>query len=157
MVVIFEDNEPSSFNPRPVAEGRCSPIRLHCSDTPCFNPRPPLPRGDAATVESFAALTLRVSIHAPRCRGAMRLRGDERDALSRCFNPRPSLPRGDANKTPIAGAVSAVSIHAPRCRGAMLISRNCRKQGHKTAALREHPEPRAKAILHEMLDRKKRE
>jgi len=50
-----------------------------------------------------------------------------------------------------------VSIHAPRCRGAMLISRNYRKQGHKTAALRERPEPGARAILHEMLDRKKRE
>ena len=54
----------------PVAEGRCPLNQLVTHQHSCFNPRPPLPRGDAGywTDSSDDA---NVSIHAPRCRGAM--------------------------------------------------------------------------------------
>ena len=86
----------------------------------CFNPRPSLPRGDAVVLFDFFLLQP-VSIHAPRCRGAMlvnigsmqggfcvsihapRCRGamqspflSRRSPDESGFNPRPSLPRGDA-------------------------------------------------------------
>ena len=56
----------------PVAEGRC--LRGVDADEARrgFNPRPPLPRGDAGYVGMSASARL-VSIHAPRCRGAMRV------------------------------------------------------------------------------------
>jgi len=59
-----------------------------------FNPRPPLPRGDAD------------------CR-------NRRRAYNPGFNPRPPLPRGDAAALADGAGWSVVSIHAPRCRGAM--------------------------------------
>jgi len=78
----------------PVAGERC----IADDDSRClisrFNPRSPLPGSDAAAL-GVALVGLVVSIHAPRCRGAM-----HRAAL---FN---------------SGAYP-VSIHAPRCRGAM--------------------------------------
>ena len=55
----------------------------------------------------------RVSIHAPRCREAMR----------------------DWESSFIVSI--SVSIHAPRCREAMLISRNYRKHQNKKPVLRE--------------------
>ena len=68
------------------------------------------------TVES----SMIVSIHAPRCRGAMRDRCRRDYTRPACFNPRPSLPRGDAASVPTPRPEATVSIHAPRCRGAML-------------------------------------
>ncbi len=105
----------------PVAEGRCGYRQRHPAPRLCFNPRPPLPRGDANTSQSGRE-SYRVSIHAPRCRGAMPLTDYvRREALrfqstppvaeGRCralvpgarlvigFNPRPPLPRGDARVT----------------------------------------------------------
>jgi len=55
----------------PVAGGRCATDIRGFRRHRCFNPRPPLPGGDAISslYERCAEL---VSIHAPRCRGAMR-------------------------------------------------------------------------------------
>ena len=103
----------------PVAEGRCAgDVRHDAADLTGFNPRPPLPRGDARCQTTRAPYRL-VSIHAPRCRGAMHAEVDRflvsdkfqstppvaegRCATAQrnrhpldCFNPRPPLPRGDA-------------------------------------------------------------
>ncbi len=133
------------FNPRPPlprgdAVGLCN--RSRGSD--CFNPRPPLPRGDALG-RNLMADPVHVSIHAPRCRGAMRWRWSHSKftrtfqstppvAEGRClvsldvvarligFNPRPPLPRGDASRNYGLFHMTEVSIHAPRCRGAMHLS-----------------------------------
>ena len=90
-----------------------------------------------------------VSIHAPRCRGAMPapplnrrrrhtrfnprppLPGSDaskprRPAWSRWgFNPRPPLPGSDAGGASRVGYGALVSIHAPRCRGAMPLPLLC--------------------------------
>ena len=79
----------------PVAGGRCAARDSASPERCCFNPRPPLPGGDASLSYDQWHYVL-VSIHAPRCRGAML--------------------KGRADTTPMY----AVSIHAPRCRGAML-------------------------------------
>ena len=127
----------------PVAGGRC-PFGDHlCKRDICFNPRPPLPGGDAFSGNSTVTHE-GVSIHAPRCRGAMHCFCSGHGDLSKSFNPRPPLPGGDATEhyTAGAGKISfnprpplpggdafhcpghcrlhrCVSIHAPRCRGAM--------------------------------------
>ena len=67
---------------------------------------------------NFSRVAL-VSIHAPRCRGAMHLATPSGENIFTSFNPRPSLPRGDAWSGSVSRAPSLVSIHAPRCRGAM--------------------------------------
>ena len=107
------------FNPRPPLPGsdaRCA--RKTWRHPGCFNPRPPLPGSDAATYRA-AILNAIVSIHAPRCRGAMpshgpsitgtgRFQSTPPVAGERCgttrtrtwrqksFNPRPPLPGSDA-------------------------------------------------------------
>ena len=62
-IIVFQSTPP-------VAEGRCRQGGVLLPDRQGFNPRPPLPRGDArktlAAIEAWI-----VSIHAPRCRGAM--------------------------------------------------------------------------------------
>ncbi len=103
----------------PVTEGRCDVFDKRLPFWSRFNPRPPSPRGDAVQPASSPGY-YEVSIHAPRHRGAMRIRG--RSAVignlfqstppvteGRCalvaactagdrasFNPRPPSPRGDA-------------------------------------------------------------
>ncbi len=89
---------------------RCLPVSIHAprcrgamranrlvqrGDFSGFNPRPPLPRGDACLFPTPSLIGLT------------------------CFNPRPPLPRGDANREATQGSILTVSIHAPRCRGAM--------------------------------------
>ncbi len=101
-----------------VAERRChDPAPAHLAVSR-FNPRPSLPRGDAAT-QRRDFLTNGVSIHAPRCREAMRPVPADGTRPPSCFNPRPSLPRGDAPLLARCVAGKWVSIHAPRCREAM--------------------------------------
>ncbi len=78
----------------PVAGERCGDCRFVGDFFGRFNPRSPLPGSDAVIV-GLSVISLVVSIHAPRCRGAM--------------------PLIDSH----TAAESAVSIHAPRCRGAM--------------------------------------
>ena len=80
----------------PVAGGRCIlPGSVSCClRRTRFNPRPPLPGGDA------------------RCGRAMPTGPDS-------FNPRPPLPGGDAPLVSCPRGQILVSIHAPRCRGAM--------------------------------------
>ncbi len=88
-----------SFNPRsPLPGSDALSGSVGTSRTSCFNPRSPLPGSDALN-QSRVLGDKPVSIHAPRCRGAMH-RGvtDRRDG-------------------------QPVSIHAPRCRGAMRWSR----------------------------------
>ncbi len=77
-----------------VVEGRCAQAAGNTALAASFNPRPSLSKGDASPVSTSPSYRC-VSIHAPRCRRAMRLQ------------PRPT------RKT------SPVSIHAPRCRRAM--------------------------------------
>jgi len=54
----------------PVAGGRCYMPEMQTCTVVSFNPRPPLP-GDDASLIAFCDFFLRVSIHAPRCRGTM--------------------------------------------------------------------------------------
>ena len=62
------------FNPRPsLPRGDAKPHMCRLGRYGGFNPRPSLPRGDAVTITRPRAL-FTVSIHAPRCRGAMHLR-----------------------------------------------------------------------------------
>ena len=84
----------------------------------CFNPRPPLPGSDAQAKFNLLT-TCPVSIHAPRCRGAMRAKAIRPAMTPFGFNPRPPLPGSDAEAGGRVEAVDMVSIHAPRCRGAM--------------------------------------
>ncbi len=143
-----------SFNPRSPLPG--SDARSRPSDKPAprgFNPRSPLPGSDARHRREQDALD-DVSIHAPRCRGAMqragrvssrhRLRFNPRSPLpgsdaasadsgltmTYCFNPRSPLPGSDAIHDSAVSKALKVSIHAPRCRGAMLRdSATCRPRG----------------------------
>ncbi len=78
----------------PVAGERCGPSGGQTISSVSFNPRSPLPGSDAL-IPTWANIVDLVSIHAPRCRGAM-------PAVA------VDLLRDHA-----------VSIHAPRCRGAM--------------------------------------
>ena len=103
----------------PVAEGRCGCASMAMTGPiNRFNPRPPLPRGDAFG-DLGIANALSVSIHAPRCRGAMPSSLSRIIRINCRFNPRPPLPRGDARVKLVVMAFEIVSIHAPRCRGAM--------------------------------------
>ena len=79
----------------PVAGERSLFARSKLPAPVCFNPRPPLPGSEADHCRPQFR-SIRVSIHAPRCRGA-----------------KPGLrQRGRCRRR--------VSIHAPRCRGAKL-------------------------------------
>ena len=83
-----------------------------------FNPRPPLPRGDAVKPLRCNHIDVIVSIHAPRCRGATH------DGAGKPAGPRRvSIHAPRCRGATRAGAQgtnrgSFVSIHAPRCRGA---------------------------------------
>jgi hypothetical protein len=59
-----------------VVEGRCALEHGQFGDKRCFNPRPSLSRGDAQGVPFRLRSDKSVSIHAPRCRGAMRFAGN---------------------------------------------------------------------------------
>ena len=84
------------FQPTPfVAEGRCETASTRLATGAGFNPRPSLPRGDAHRA-GLAVVLADVSIHAPRCRGAMPAAWARPSKFPLGFNPRPSLPRGDA-------------------------------------------------------------
>ncbi len=102
----------------PVAEGRCrmaAPVRCSAG---CFNPRPPLPRGDASGV-LLRWGNYQVSIHAPRCRGAMRQIAQPVRQRRR-FQSTPPVAEGRCDGDARLGRRGGdVSIHAPRCRGAM--------------------------------------
>ena len=60
-----------------------------------------------------------VSIHASRCREAMRRRERHQPGQNRRFNPRLPLPGGDAYCAKASKRDRNVSIHASRCREAM--------------------------------------
>ncbi len=79
----------------PVAGGRCNRMPVpDRHDYRSFNPRPPLPGGDAGRDQAAGGTSMR-------------------------FNPRPPLPGGDARLALPTTCRHKVSIHAPRCRGAM--------------------------------------
>ncbi len=104
----------------PVAGERCAGCSAQCARCTRFNPRSPLPGSDAGHLRSSCRAG-RVSIHAPRCRGAMRwtahgtapsrrwfqstlpVAGErcKRDicrlAAQSGFNPRSPLPGSDAH------------------------------------------------------------
>ncbi len=131
------------FNPRPpLPGGDAGSSRTTTPSMTSFNPRPPLPGGDAQA-GPYRLRRRDVSIHAPRCRGAMHVFMSRNAPVSefqstppvaggRCqqrpggdggqchgFNPRPPLPGGDAPRIYDQMPSKPVSIHAPRCRGAM--------------------------------------
>ena len=108
------------FNPRPPLPGGDAFLPVpRMARLASFNPRPPLPGGDAYSSYFFPPFAA-VSIHAPRCRGAMHGRsGFQGDGRQSSFNPRPPLPGGDAIDAAVIKIEGLVSIHAPRCRGAM--------------------------------------
>ncbi len=128
----------------PVAEGRCLERTPRSPAARLFQSTPPVAEGRCLLDWLEDACRRDVSIHAPRCRGAMPNihwlvwcfaggfnprpplpRGDASgascaDSAPFCFNPRPPLPRGDAVVIANDGDSGRdVSIHAPRCRGAM--------------------------------------
>ncbi len=113
-----------------------------CVKTCCFNPRPPLLAGDAAS-QVAGATWAQVSIRARHCWRAMQssaeiadkrgngfnprpplLAGDAPCARSiarakACFNPRPPLLAGDAAKARVLALQVEVSIRARHCWRAM--------------------------------------
>ncbi len=108
------------FNPRPPLPRGDASICYRVSHVAnCFNPRPPLPRGDARHLHPQAQRPRRFNPRPPLPRGdafSRHRQGTQRQG----FNPRPPLPRGDAvMEIPFIDDVCVVSIHAPRCRGAM--------------------------------------
>ena len=102
-----------------VAEGRCARVALVGRAMPAsFNPRPSLPRGDAAEGDRRAGDGVDVSIRAPRCRGAMPVTPAAlRWSSKRCQSAR-------LGRHPVQ-----VSIRAPRCRGAMHLEPEIRRSG----------------------------
>ena len=82
-----------SFNPRPPLPGGDAEFRYTVElEGFCFNPRPPLPGGDAP-VGREAGRGDEVSIHAPRCRGAMPLPTGTR-AKTSAFQSTPPVAGG---------------------------------------------------------------
>ncbi len=108
------------FNPRPPLPGGDAVSGMALSQSAdCFNPRPPLPGGDARRMLKQRHW-ITVSIHAPRCRGAMlaRIGVIVLGFLVSIHAPR---CRGAMRENTFAAlSPQVVSIHAPRCRGAML-------------------------------------
>ncbi len=86
----------SGFNPRPpLPGGDAGRTRRRYLHRRSFNPRPPLPGGDALPAGNSFYFPP-VSIHAPRCRGAMPGGKASSAGALPSFNPRPPLPGGDA-------------------------------------------------------------
>ena len=79
----------------PVAGERCRASPSAAPRKACFNPRSPLPGSDALPRRQ-AFERVAVSIHAPRCRGAMPRRRKKSPHRHSCFNPRSPLPGSDA-------------------------------------------------------------
>ncbi len=103
----------------PVAGERCLDGARSKGNGQGFNPRSPLPGSDAPpSARQF--LRSQVSIHAPRCRGAMRggLVPPEHGKIVSIHAPRCRGAMLDADVRDVVDL--GVSIHAPRCRGAML-------------------------------------
>ena len=102
----------------PVAGERCILQHPAAARQTVVSIHAPRCRGAMPRKPSTTCSTMAVSIHAPRCRGAMR--GYERGAFEAGrFNPRSPLPGSDAAALGVALVGLVVSIHAPRCRGAM--------------------------------------
>ena len=110
----------SGFNPRSPFPGSDA-----ADDAPAagvekrFNPRSPFPGSDAHQGPVCRRCAGRVSIHAPRFRGAMPSPKPCCVRRWRCFNPRSPFPGSDACLPWPFGSKGNVSIHAPRFRGAM--------------------------------------
>ena len=144
----------------PVAGGRCNATTIPVNVIKMFQSTPPVAGGRCAPVENADQSFVGVSIHAPRCRGAMRSRRTKRDR-SGCVSIHAPRCRGAMHARaylfacdylfqstpPVAGGrcgkhfrcdvpVRHVSIHAPRCRGAMPIS-----SGSKTTRSRFQSTP----------------
>ncbi len=143
------DTSPDVFQSTPlVAERRCVGPEHHPDPNLLFQSTPLVAERRCLDVAGGRRRYIRVSIHAPRCREAMRHRpgvnslgqrfqstplvAERRctvlpgtETTSRCFNPRPSLPRGDALFLRAKHHRQLVSIHAPRCREAMLTIMAC--------------------------------
>ena len=102
----------------PVAGRRCLRGTVWVVACISFNPRLPLPGGDA--VEVFVVRVQRpVSIHASRCREAMpEIWGVTHDNAMFQSTP-PVAGRRCVPRAPLDGRVWRVSIHASRCREAM--------------------------------------
>ncbi len=106
-----------------VVEGRCKTYSTRRSPRRSFNPRPSLSRGDAKEVRCMK-LSNDVSIHAPRCRGAMRTEDMGKTGDSE-FQSTPLVVEGRCQQRSLWwSAPMSVSIHAPRCRGAMRFAGN---------------------------------
>jgi len=131
---LLLDRESMFQSTPPVAEGRCVSAGVMAVRPGSFNPRPPLPRGDASA-DRRRRRQCAVSIHAPRCRGAMRPLHRLHPLVPR-FQSTPPVAEGRCPAPHRAAAGSRhVSIHAPRCRGAMpwrrwRICRECRVSIH---------------------------
>ncbi len=155
----------------PVAGERCGGRYSAACYAVGFNPRSPLPGSDA-TLHQIVVQRSAVSIHAPRCRGAMHrlLRQYQgRKAVSihapRCRGAMPRKRQDDCShqydvsihaprcrgampeRGVASGAVRPVSIHAPRCRGAMRDPR-CRRVPAVVVSIHA---PRCRGAMHSWL------
>ncbi len=84
------------FNPRSPLPGSDATLAIsYVCRVACFNPRSPLPGSDAFACSPASCDRPKVSIHAPRCRGAMQ-GADYRQTMTTSFNPRSPLPGSDA-------------------------------------------------------------
>ena len=103
----------------PVAGGRCPVVGVDGWARIMFQSTPPVAGGRCTNWSGVNIGDYVVSIHAPRCRGAMPLQRCRSLRIGWRFNPRPPLPGGDAHRQRCDQHGQPVSIHAPRCRGAM--------------------------------------
>ena len=112
-----------------VAEGRCLDSIGNPVSPLTVSIHAPRCRGAMHLFSDHHCNLLEVSIHAPRCRGAMRVHTD-----ASTYSPSVSIhaPRC-RGAMPASAALSAaswrVSIHAPRCRGAMPDNRQHQRIG----------------------------
>ena len=105
----------------PVAGGRCLRCVCHWRNFRMFQSTPPVAGGRCVQDSSFSQ-TIPVSIHAPRCRGAMRLACRVISSSSDLFQSTPPVAGGRCHTShKPTEKLHEVSIHAPRCRGAMRI------------------------------------
>ncbi len=103
----------------PVAGGRCAKTDAVCVREIQFQSTPPVAGGRCFDWGCAPGTGRQVSIHAPRCRGAMQSVASKTEGIyavsihaPRCRGAMPPMQNPPCHPL-------CVSIHAPRCRGAM--------------------------------------
>ena len=102
----------------PVAGRRCVNMKTSPGESNGFNPRLPLPGGDAMSGGGGSSVVNGFNPRLPLPGGDAPCSQDAAGEKS-CFNPRLPLPGGDARQQKLSATITNVSIHASRCREAM--------------------------------------